>query len=84
MCFENILVLFVVVVVLIKPFVFGHEHVPDAGQYHFDQMALFHGIIGDHVRREELHTDVNETRWNITRFRKRFIDQRLNNDAVET
>ena len=70
---ENTFVLFVIVVVVVVIFissVFGHKHVPYTRQDHFDQMALFHGILGDHVRREELNTDVNETRRNITRFRQ--------------
>lgn len=83
MCLEDILV---VVIVIVLPILFArrNEHVPDAGEYHFDQMALFHGVFSDDIRREELHTDMDESRWYLTGFEQRFVDERLRDHAVET
>ena len=58
-CLEDVLI---VVIVVVSSILFGrwNEHVPDAGEYHFDQMALFHGVFGDGIRREQLHADMDE------------------------
>ena len=78
--------MFIIVVVIVRSILVDrwHEHSPYARKDHFDQMKLFHGIFSDHVRREELNTDMDQSGWNIATFRKRFVDQRLSNNTIET